>query len=288
MGSWVNCKISGASADSSTSWGHWIKQANATAMTYKFNGTAVADALAAAPPLSVPATPKFGVTATGLTGITWTGLALSSTGPKGSTAFANTGGSSSVGLLGWGCDMSASALTNAAAAGGAATASADGSDPWEVPIKHTRGQRSFVMITLTPDISLEPATGRPKNVGVSGVRLYGSFGKISLSLDGSTNKPKFKVTLEQGWKVYKDIQLPTIGTSFPEPKNPLSETDLEHLFLSQHDPAVPVWQWKHQPPAFTFVKEVPRSVSSEIIEASIGVDDSDADDEQDDADEGVQ
>lgn len=268
MGASASVSISGVTAASDTDWAWW-KAGKAAAGVYTFSGSAVADAVAAPPPTSAGPSPKFGPLTTA---IVWPPLNLSTTGPKGSTATASMVGSSNVGIVFYGTKIAVSAATSAAA-GGSATAAASATDPWQVTFRHRPGHKSYVLIALTPDFSLEPARGS------SGMHLFGSFGAIRLSLNGLDNKAKADVKLEAGWRVYEHVQLPTVGTSFRAPRRVLTKQKLERVFLRQRDPKATLWLWKGPAPLLTFVKEVPHSVAMETVEAGVGVDDADAGDE---------
>jgi hypothetical protein len=269
MGASATVSISGVAAASETSWAWW-GAAKAAAGTYTFTGSAVADAVAAPGPLVVGPAAKFGAATTA---IVWTPLNLLVTGPKGSTATASMVGSSNVGIALYGTNLAVSAATSAAAGGGAATASASAVDPWEATFHHRPGRKSYILIALTPDFSLAPASGS------SGFRLFGSFGDIALSLDGRNNDPSATVKLAHGWHVYQSIQLPTVGSHLKPPTGLLRRHELEHLFLSQHDARATLWQWNQTAPMLAFVKEVPHSVATETIEIGAEVTDDDADDE---------
>jgi hypothetical protein len=204
------------------------------------------------------------------TAIVFAPLAHSITGPRGSFAAANAAGSSNVGVAFFGCDMAVTAISAAAPGGGAANAKSDATDPWDVTFQHRPGRKSYVLASVTPDFSLEPARG------TSGMRLYGSFGEIALSLNGSTNKPKASVSLAPGWRVYTDVTMPRLAGYIRRPKRLLTKQRLERLFLRQHSKKTPFWLWTVPPPTLTFVKEVPSSVASERVEIGIGVEDADA------------
>ena len=274
MGASVNASVSGIDSAASTSFGYWFSATNATAITYTFTGAATADTVVAAPPPPLVSTgAKFATSPSGLlVGAAWTPVSISVTGGLGSTAKADIVGSSYINFAGYGCNMAASAIVNKANAPfAAATASADGTDPWELSYRHIPGQKTYALITLKPDFSLAPAED-----GNSGCRLYGSFGEIALSLSGSNNSPNIQVRLEPEWKVYKDVQFPRVGFYFPAPQLLLGKPDIETLFLRQHDQSLPIWQWSEPAPTLTFVKEVPHSVTSEVFEASISAEDEDS------------
>jgi hypothetical protein len=282
MGASASCNISGVNAAGDTSWGHWIRVAAVPAVTYTFNGTAVADGLPAPAPLSVGPLPKFAA-GPPPTGITWTPLTLSSTGGAGSTATAAGQGNSSVSLgiftNGFGCDMYVNADARAAKGGGTATASSTGTDPWQLTVPHVPGRKSHVLLTVTPNFLLAPAARQHVGSAHSGFRLFGSFGEIALRLDGASRKPGFTATLNPEWLVYEAIHYPALGPYFQAPHHPLSMKALEALFVGQHHPLAPVWQWNQAAPSFTFVTEIPPSVTASLIEVGIDVDDHDADDD---------
>jgi hypothetical protein len=174
-----------------------------------------------------------------------------------------------VNLLGYGCDMSAAAISNAAASGGAGSSKAYGSDPWEISFDHQGNQKSYAMITVSTEFSLAPQRG------ASGCRLLGSFGEIALTLKASDNKPKASVRLASGWQMYRDVRLPTVGVHFPAPQRVISGSELEQLLLRWHDRRTPIWM-SQELLSITFVKEVQRSVSVEIVQAGVEVSDEDA------------
>ncbi len=267
MGASASVSISGVTAASDTSWGWWNLK-GARAATYTFTGSAVADAVPAPPPLTAGPLAKFGGPPT--VAIVWPPLNLSSTGALGSTAVANMVGASNVGWFFYGCDMAVSAATSAAARGGTATASASGTDPWEVTYRHQPGQKSYVLLSLVPDFSLSPARGN------AGFELFGSFGKISLSLNSLDNNPLAEATLEPGWLVYEGVQLPTVGHHLRAPQDVLGKQELENMFLRQHDPSAPLWIRTEPATTLTFVKEVPHSTTTEVVEAGLAVVDEDA------------
>lgn len=270
MGASASVSISGVSAAAGTDWAWWGTK-KAKAGVYTFTGSAVADAVPAPPPLTAGPAAKFGP---GTTAIVWPPLNLSTTGPKGSTAAASMVGSSNVGIAFYGTNVAVSAATSAAAGGGTATASASAVDPWEVTFSHRRGHKSYILFALTPDFSLAPARGS------SVLRLFGSFGEITLSLDGRTNDPKATVTLGSGWHVYQHVRLPTVGDHLRPPSGLLRRHEFEYLFLSQHDASAPLWQWNQAAPTLAFVKEVPHSVSVATVEIGTEITDEDADDEE--------
>lgn len=268
MGAWANVSVKGVDTAVDTGWGWW-GLAGAKAVKYKFTGTAVADTVTALPPLTAGPLAKFGGPIT--RGIIWPPLALSSTGLLGSTAIANMSGSSNQGIAGYGCDMAVDAAT-VAAGGGTATATADASDPWEAEYRHQPGRKSYLLITVNADFSLVPASGK------SAFELSGSFGKISLSLDGSDNRASANVNVDPDWLVYEDVKYPTIGNHIRAPHRLLGKQDHENLLLQQHDASTPIWQWTNPAPTLTFVKEVPHTVAKETVEVSIGVTDENAND----------
>jgi hypothetical protein len=177
-------------------------------------------------------------------------------------------GSSNVGFVWYGTNMAVSAATAVGAgAGAAATATANATDPWEIEYHHLPNRKSYALIALELDFSLAPEQGN------STLELSGSFGSILLSLGDQVNQPSTQVNLASGWQVYSDVKLPTIGRHIQAPQNPLSQQDLEDLFLQQHDLNVPLWQWMTPIPMLTFVKEVPNTVASVEIEVGIAVSD---------------
>lgn len=274
MGASVQVVVNGVAAGTDTDWGWWEVK-GAAAATYTFQATTTADGVTAATPVGFAFLKKFGGPPS--TGIIWPPLTLSSTGPLGSTANATVSGSSSVGLVFYGCSMAGSAAA-AAAAGGSATATAVGYDPWEVTWEHRPGRKSYLLVSVTPDFWLAPERG------TSGFRLFGSFGEIALSLRGSDNEANVRVELNPGWRAYDDVRFPTVGQHIRTPERMFTSHELEELFLSQHEPTATLWLWKDPVPTLTFIKEVPASTASETVEINVEVNDDDAAD--DDADDG--
>lgn len=271
MGASASASVTGVSSASDTSWGWW-GVAGAKAATYTFTGSAIADGVKAPPPTTIGPLAKFGAGAAGLTPIVFMPLSLAATGAKGSSAQADARGASNAGVFFYGANVAVSAIAGAAP-GGAASASADAKDPWDLKFQHRPGRKSYAVVPVTIDPTLAPARG------ASSFRVFGSFGEVGVAVGRGDKKARAGVALNPGWQVYKNARPPQ-GPIMRAPGKPLTKASLATLLAKQYDAKSGIWTWRQAPPTLTFVKEVPASVASERIEVGIGVSDEDAADER--------